>query len=132
MPSKVDIDWKFYLIAFAILGVITGWWWYSKRQIEIHQGRDVQELVDIANLDSDEAYQNNARNWVNNLAKSRPMTDDQKEEAREIYEQAFRERNKIWMDGRFAGESEKETRRKQSISWETYNQRFEEMMAETN
>ncbi len=123
-------DWLLYGIGGAILLAIGGTWYGAKRLIAWSEGRDVQALLEKSNLDSDESYRRQAKNYVAELGRRRALTAAQKKSLEEIYAVAFRDWMQIWMKGRMAGESEQETRAKQYEAWQRNTKPAGEILAQ--
>lgn len=128
--ARTSLDAWFYLAAVTLLVIIVGTWYVARGMVHRSEGRDVQKILEKTNIADDENFRRQARNYVSEIGRSRPLTPAQRREGEKIFFEAFRERMNLWMDGRLAAESEAETKQKQRDSWRHHQARFEAMMGE--
>jgi len=123
-------DYLLYGAATAIVCAIGITWYVARGMLRHAEGRDVQALMTRVNLNSEESFRRQARNYVAELARNKALTGSQRKKAEEVFSEAFEERMRIWVDARLAGLSESETRARSNASWERYMLKYRAILAE--
>jgi hypothetical protein len=127
--EKYEFDAAFYALAAGAIILVVGSFWIGKRMVDRYHGREVQELVTKANLNTLEAYKPHAKAWVAPLARQYHLNPDEVKKAETLFQQAFFERMRVWTDDRMAGVPMEQTRKKQDAEWARYMNQFTEMAA---
>jgi hypothetical protein len=124
LSDKYEFDGKFYLIALLAVVVVGAGIWYAKVLIDRANGREVQNLIHVANLDTRDAYKSHARNYLAHLRLKPPLQG----KAEELVTDAMYERVKIWTADRAAGVPIEQTRARQDKLWRDALARLDELL----
>ncbi len=123
--EQYEFDLKFYAISLCGILLIAAAFWKGKQMIDRATGREVQRLITRENLDSPQAFQRQAKNYIAGGARHHKLTPAETAKAEEIYAEGLYRYGKTWSQGRINAESPSEIKRKQAEVMRETNEKFQ-------